>query len=104
MFVWTSRRGRSNYRSFYHQYERMQKQAGIADLQQSRLHTLRKTSLTYMARAGVGMSTVKEHAGHSDISITANYYIGVMDSPRKEAVAGLPTPKNVKGAQKTLFD
>lgn len=104
MFVWKSRTGSRNFRSFYHQYAQMQSKAGIAELQQSRLHSLRKTGLTYMARAGVGMNTVKEHAGHSDISITANYYLGVMGEPRKDAVANLPTPTNLKGKQKKLFD
>jgi integrase len=104
MFTWQSRRGRQNFRSFYHQYSQMQKKAGIADSDQSRLHTLRKTGLTYMARAGVGMSTVKEQAGHSDISLTANYYIGVMGDSRKDAVDNLPSPKNLRGKQKQLFD
>lgn len=106
MFVWVGRCGSRNFRTFYHEYGQIQRKAGILASDQSRLHSLRRTSLTYMARAGVGLSTVQQHAGHSDPKVTADFYLGSMTVPQTEAVKNLPTPKAMKSAtkQRTLFD
>jgi integrase len=105
MFVWASKTGKHDYRSFYAEYERMQRKAGIMGADQSRLHVLRKTSLTHMAEAGTQMATVQQHAGHTTVELTSKYYIGLLTAPRKAAVETLMVPKSLpRDKQKTLFD
>lgn len=104
LFVWRSRWGRRDFRSFYTEAQYMQERAGITGDQQARLHTLRKTSLTHMAMNGAELQTVQQQAGHSSPDITARYYLSRLTEQRKEAVATLAVPVNVPGRQKLLFD
>lgn len=43
-------------------------------------HQLRSTAITLMLSAGVGLTTVARCAGHSDPSVTAAIYAGVLDA------------------------
>lgn len=49
LFVWTSKLGGHDFRSFYHEFERMQIKAGIVGTPQARLQTLRSTPLIHLA-------------------------------------------------------
>jgi len=63
------------------------KQAGLPRIT---LHTLRKTYLSWLARAGVHPKIAQMLAGHSDIGITMDIYTGVGRQEIREAVNNLP--------------
>ena len=52
-------------------------------------HTFRHTFGTKLAAAGVPIQTVSKLMGHSDISVTAQYYINIADSEKRNAIAAL---------------
>lgn len=49
-------------------------------------HTLRHTVFTQMAKNGVDLATIANLAGHSDVKLTAKYYIATQDEDREKAV------------------
>lgn len=51
------------------------------------MHTYRHTFGTNLYKKGVPMKTASELLGHSDISITAKYYIGTDEEEKRKAVA-----------------
>lgn len=52
-------------------------------------HTLRHICFSQMAKNGTDLATVAELAGHSDVKLTAAYYLGRTDEDREAAVDGL---------------
>jgi len=52
-------------------------------------HDLRHTCFTNMAKNGVDLKTIADLAGHSDVKLTAKYYIATTDQDREAAVEGL---------------
>lgn len=49
-------------------------------------HTYRRTFGTNLAKKGVPITTLCKLMGHSDISITAKYYIGISEEEKRKAV------------------
>lgn len=49
-------------------------------------HMLRHQCLTAMAKSGVDLSTIADLAGHSDVKLTAQYYIATSEDDRQNAV------------------
>lgn len=50
------------------------------------IHTYRRTFGTNLAKKGVPITTLCKLMGHSDISVTAKYYIGVGDDEKRKAI------------------
>lgn len=50
-------------------------------------HAFRHTFGTRLAAAGIPIQTVSKLMGHSDISVTAKYYINISDSEKENAMA-----------------
>lgn len=57
--------------------------AGIDDLTP---HVLRHTAFTRMAKNGVDLTTIADLAGHSNVSLTARYYVHTSQEDMEEAV------------------
>ena len=57
--------------------------AGIDDLTP---HVLRHTKFTRMAKNGVDLTTIADLAGHSNVSLTARYYVHTSQEDMEEAV------------------
>lgn len=68
------------------------------------LHDLRRTCLTNLANRGLPMHQLKAYAGHTSITTTAKYYVGVSLEAMRAAVDALkPLAETVKpfGAKAT---
>ncbi|MBQ6088811.1 MAG: site-specific integrase, partial [Firmicutes bacterium] len=49
-------------------------------------HTYRRTFGTNLAKKGVPITTLCKLMGHSDISVTAKYYIGIGEEEKRKAI------------------
>ena len=49
-------------------------------------HVLRHTLFTRMAKSGVDLTTIADLAGHSNVELTAKYYIATSEEDREQAV------------------
>jgi len=49
-------------------------------------HVLRHTLFTKMAKSGVDLTTIADLAGHSNVELTARYYIATTQEDREQAV------------------
>jgi integrase len=86
-FVFTSNSGRLlNKANVSRSLARACRRAGVTE---RHFHTRRATFITRLARAGVPIQIVSALAGHSDISVTARYYIGVSETEKKDAISKL---------------
>ena len=47
-----------------------------------RLHDLRATAATILARKGVPIKNVQAYLGHKDVQTTLNYYVHVLDADK----------------------
>ena len=69
-----------------------------ADLERYGLHDLRRTCLTNLANRGLPMHQLKAYAGHTSITTTAKYYVGVsLEAMRASLDALKPLSATVKG-------
>lgn len=83
--IFTTRTGKLyDKRSLRHSFDRIHAAAGVPSYG---LHTYRRTFATKLARSGTPIQVLADLLGHSDISITAKYYIGISDDEKKKAVA-----------------
>lgn len=83
-FVFTTSSGSLYYKSTVRTaFKRLCKSIGIAP---RGFHTFRHTFGTRLAAAGVPIQTVSALMGHSDISVTAKYYINVQSDAKKDAL------------------
>jgi integrase len=57
-----------------------------AKLPRVRVHDLRHVAATIMVSQGVGMRTVMETLGHSQISLTMNTYSHILDAEKRAAL------------------
>lgn len=55
-------------------------------VQRKGFHTYRHTFCTQLSERGVSIETLASLAGHSSITVTAEYYIGISDERKAEAV------------------
>jgi len=92
VYLFTSRDGTpyttDGFRSVFF---RARDRAKIADLT---FHDLRHTAACRMRRAGVGLDTIKEILGHSDIRVTMRY-ARVDKHEKQAAVEKLPAPVGI---------
>lgn len=58
----------------------------IIGVERHGFHTYRRTFCTYLSDYGVPLETLASLAGHSTVAITAEYYVGVSDDRKAEAV------------------
>lgn len=63
-----------------------QQGAGVSDLSP---HTLRHICFTRMAKNGTDLTTIADLAGHSDVKLTAKYYVATSEEDREAAVETL---------------
>lgn len=83
-FLFTSRTGKLlERRNVYRSLSRLYKIAGV---RYRKFHCFRSTFASKLAMAGVKPSTLAELLGHSDVSVTAKYYINVPDDEKQAAV------------------
>jgi integrase len=54
------------------------------------IHALRRTAGTRLARHSVPLATVSAIMGHSDVRLTARYYVDLRIADTKKAVEGVP--------------
>lgn len=73
-------------RSVRHTLDRIHAAAGVPLYG---LHTYRRTFATKLARSGTPIQVLADLLGHSDISITAKYYIGISDEQKRQAISKL---------------
>jgi integrase len=94
MFRWYDAQGRptTSMRSMYHVMESFQKQAGISAADQSRLHVLRKSTVTHMLQQGAEPTTVQRQTGHSDLKVIMEHYAGELSDLQRAAVERLFIP------------
>ncbi|WIV13226.1 site-specific integrase [Proteiniborus sp. MB09-C3] len=64
------------------EFKRYIKRKGLREIP---FHKLRSTNITYLANSGVDLVTVSELAGHSDTSVTKDYYVASYDSSKVDA-------------------
>ncbi|WP_026486710.1 tyrosine-type recombinase/integrase [Caldanaerobius polysaccharolyticus] len=69
-------------RNLLRAYERLLKKAGVP---YRKFHALRHTYATKLFQRGVPLKTVQMLLGHSDISVTANIYVHVMQEQKIDA-------------------
>lgn len=82
--VFYGQRGALNRDAVYKVISKIGKQgAGIADLTP---HVLRHTAFTRMAKNGVDLTTIADLAGHSSVSLTAQYYVHTSREDMEEAL------------------
>lgn len=82
--VFTTKTGKLyDKHSLRHTFDKIHAAAGVPGYG---LHTYRRTFGTRLARDGVKIQTLCKLMGHSDISITAKYYIGIPDDEKKAAI------------------
>jgi integrase len=84
-YVFSGRWGRGHLSDSKQPFEAARTKAGLPEL---RFHDLRHCAGTYMAMAGVPISTVQQILGHRDIKTTTRY-INPNDENRKKAVNAL---------------
>ncbi|MEK7469260.1 MAG: site-specific integrase [Planctomycetota bacterium] len=84
-YVFTNPATELPFRDVYHALQRATRQAGLRDVS---FHTLRHTFASHLAAAGVGINTIKELLGHSDLKTTARY-LHLAPNEKKEAVSRL---------------
>ena len=73
-------------RSLRHTLDRLHKDAGVP---QYGFHVYRHTFGTRLASSGVALQTLSSLMGHSDISVTAKYYINIPETEKIEAIKKL---------------
>lgn len=84
-YIFTTRTGNFyDKRSVRHSFDRIHAAAGVPCYG---VHTYRRTFGTKLAKEGTPIQVLADLLGHSDISITAKYYIGISDDEKKKAVA-----------------
>ncbi len=90
-FVFTTASGSLYYKSTVRTaFYRLCKRVGV---EPRGFHTFRHTFGSRLAAAGVPIQTVSQLMGHSDISVTAAYYINVPEDQKRAAIellAGIP--------------
>lgn len=83
-YIFTTSAGKLYFKSTVRTaFKRLCKQVGVAP---KGFHSFRRTFGTKLAVAGVPISTLSALMGHSDISVTARYYIGVPTDAKKSAL------------------
>ena len=73
-------------RSLRHTLDRLHADAGVP---QYGFHVYRHTFGTRLAAKGVALQTLSSLMGHSDISVTAKYYINIPAAEKIEAIKAL---------------
>ena len=73
-------------RSLRHTLDKLHKDAGVP---QYGFHVYRHTFGTRLASNGVALQTLSSLMGHSDISVTAKYYINIPETEKIEAIRKL---------------
>ena len=68
--------------------------AGLPEEKIYGIHALRHTFATLLLSNGVDIKTVSELLGHSDVTITYNTYIHVVDDLKRKALASIPNILN----------
>ena len=84
-YVFPGRWGRGHISDCKQPFETARAKAGLPEL---RFHDLRHCAGTYMAMAGVALTTVQQILGHRDIKTTSRY-INPNDENRRKAVNAL---------------
>lgn len=84
-YIFTTRTGNFyDKRSLRHSFDKIHRAAGVPCYG---VHTYRRTFGTKLAKKGTPIQVLADLLGHSDISITAKYYIGISDKEKRKAVA-----------------
>ena len=73
-------------RNVHHTFTRLVEQAGLPRI---RLHDLRHSCATLLLEAGVDLKTISALLGHSQLSVTADYYAHVRQALTADALARL---------------
>lgn len=85
--VFYGQRGPLQRRAIYQIIRKIgRKAAGVEDLTP---HVLRHTCFSRMAKNGVDLTTIADLAGHSDVKLTAQYYIATSQEDKERALEGL---------------
>jgi integrase len=69
----------------------------VKDWKDGTVHDLRKSFATRAASAGVPMHELHKHLGHSNISTTAEFYVGMADEAADRLRAVFDPPKIAAG-------
>lgn len=84
-YVFTTSNGKFyDKRSLRHSFDKIHAAAGVPCYG---VHTYRRTFGTKLAREGTPMQVLRDLMGHKDISVTAEYYVGISNDEKKQAIA-----------------
>ncbi len=87
-YVFTTSSGNFYYRrNIIRAYERYYKNIGV---DYKEFHTYRRTFCSNLAKNGVKLNTASKLMGHSNINVTAKFYVNVDDSEKRDAIEKLP--------------
>ena len=85
--IFTSDTGHYYWKSMI--YDALYKVYDRIGVERHPFHSFRETYLTNLRRAGVDLESASRLAGHSNVNVTAQYYIGVDDETKRKAAASI---------------